>query len=242
MMILIFSGIRRSVCAYRWLFAAVLVCVAVVVHGQQRIGPRHMKKYDGIDVSHHQGKIDWKKVAKDKKIKFVYIKATQGRTLIDKRYYENLREARRQGLKCGSYHYFSSETSVRAQVRLFTTIVQKKQQDLIPMVDVEREGMYLWSRRQVQDSLALFCKLVKKHYGKAPLIYSHYHYYNTHLAPQFNRYFLFLGKYSWPQPRINGLGKHNIWQYSERGKINGIRGYVDLDRFMSDTSLKDITL
>lgn len=209
---------------------------------QQKIGKQNMKKYDGIDVSHHQGKIDWREVAKDKKVRFVYIKATQGTTITDKRYAENLREARRRGLKCGSYHFLSSQSGIRQQFAHFKAVVKKGRQDLIPMVDVEREGVRGWSDRQVKDSLALFCRLVKAHYGKSPLIYTQYKFYNSHLSPYFDRYFLFLGKYSWPQPRIKGSRRHNIWQYSERGKIRGIKGHVDLNRFMSGTRLKDITL
>ena len=77
------------------------------------------RQYDGIDVSHHQGKIDWKEVAKDKQIKFVYIKATQGTSIKDKNYEQNIKGARRQGLRCGSYHYLSCLNSVRSQFRNF---------------------------------------------------------------------------------------------------------------------------
>lgn len=224
------------------LIAVVMVAVVVAASASKRPPKRDMRSYDGIDVSHHQGLIDWRQVAKDRNIKFVYIKATQGATITDSRYAYNLREARRRGLKCGSYHYFSSHTPVRKQFQQFKQVVKRREQDLIPMVDVEREGMDRWTRRQVRDSLALFCRLVKAHYGKAPLIYTHFNYYNTHLAPHFNRYFLFLGKYSWPQPYINGSGKHNIWQFTDRGKVKGIKGRVDLDRFMSGTKLNDIKL
>ena len=110
------------------------------------------------------------------------------------------------------------------------------------MIDVEREGVRGWTRKQVQDSVAVFAWLIKKHYGKRPLIYSQANFYNSHLAPRFNQNFLFLGKYSAERPSIKGVGRHNIWQYSERGRVNGIRGFVDLDRFMSGTSLSNIRL
>lgn len=224
------------------LFATGILPSPISLMGQQPIGKINMKKYDGIDVSRYQGNIDWKKVAKDKKIQFVYIKATEGTTITDPRYATNIKQARRQGLKCGSYHYLTSSSSIRLQFKKFKSVAKKNQQDLIPMVDVEREAMRRWTKRQVRDSLTLFCRLVKRHYGKSPIIYSHFKYYNSHLAPHFNRHYLYLGKYSWPQPRINGMGKHNIWQYSERGKIKGIKGYVDLNRFMLGTKLKDIKL
>lgn len=224
------------------IFLVCWICGVGEMLAQRPIAKSERLKYDGIDVSHHQGEINWKEVAKDKKIKFVYIKATQGSTITDKRYRENIKGARRQGLRCGSYHYFSSHTSVKAQFKHFTSVVKKSKQDLIPMVDVEHEGMTWWNKRQVQDSLKLFCRLLKKHYGKSPLIYSHFKFYNTHLSPHFNRYFLFLGKYSAPAPYIYGAGKHNIWQYSERGRIRGIKGFVDLDRFMGGTRVEDLLL
>uniref|UniRef100_A0AB33J0T9 Glycosyl hydrolase family 25 n=1 Tax=Prevotella sp. GTC17259 TaxID=3236795 RepID=A0AB33J0T9_9BACT len=210
--------------------------------------PRHRKhhvphrRYDGIDVSHHQGIINWQKVARNPRIKFVYIKATQGVTITDELYCRNIREARKYGLQCGSYHFLSSSSPVRAQFRHFCAVVKESQQDLIPMVDIEREGVKGWSRKQMQDSLSLFVRLLKSHYGKSPLVYSQVNFYNKNLAPQFNRYFLFLGKYNAQRPQIKGLGKHNIWQFSERGRVEGIRGFVDLNRFMSGTSIRHIRL
>ena len=57
-----------------------------------------------------------------------------------------------------------------------------------------------------------------------------------------NKWFLFLGRYSSVRPSIKGVGRHNIWQFSDHGKVRGMRGYVDLDRFMSGTSLAAIRL
>ena len=71
--------------------------------------------YDGIDVSKHNGHILWDKVASDTNAKFVYIKATQGDRIADKRYYENLRGARAAGLLVGSYHFFTSKSSAVMQ-------------------------------------------------------------------------------------------------------------------------------
>ena len=175
-------------------------------------------QYDGIDVSHHQGKINWKD------------------------YEQNIKAARRQGLRCGSYHYLSCLTSIRSQFRNFQETMRGHKQDLIPMIDVEREGVKCWGKKQVQDSVALFAKLIKKKYGKKPLIYSHVKFYNSHLSPRFNNYFLFISRYSSVRPSIKGIGRHNIWQFSDRGKIRGISGHVDLNRFMLGTSLADIRL
>ena len=219
------------------------ICVIASASTTSHRSSQNIKcQYDGIDVSHHQGKINWKEVAKDKQIKFVYIKATQGISVKDKNYEQNIKAARRQGLRCGSYHYLSCLTSIRSQFRNFQKTMRGHKQDLIPMIDVEREGVKRWSKKQVQDSVALFAKLIKKKYGKKPLIYSHVKFYNSYLSPRFNNYFLFISRYSSVRPSIKGIGRHNIWQFSDRGKIRGISGHVDLNRFMLGTSLADIRL
>lgn len=88
-------------------------------------------KYNGIDVSRHQGVIKWKEVAKDKKIKFVYIRATMGKSHPDDFYRHNVKMARQAGLKVGSYHFQTSKYSVTEQFRDFLSKAKPDEQDLI---------------------------------------------------------------------------------------------------------------
>ncbi len=238
---------KRSKLHYLLAGVAAVMLLGLLLQGgrlyaQQRIGPKNMAAYDGIDVSHHQGRIRWKQVATDKKIRFVYIKATQGATIRDERYQYNITNARRAGLRCGSYHVLSSETPIRQQFKQFCSMAKRPQQDLIPMIDVEPQSARGWSSKQLRDSLMLMCNLMRRHYGKRPLIYCHNKQYNEQLAPLFNNHMLFLAKYSWPAPTIRGKGRNNIWQYSERGRVKGIDGFVDLDRLMGGTTLSQIKL
>lgn len=221
--------------------ASITVCTAMAFTVKSQ-SHKNSRWYDGMDVSHHQGKIDWKKVAKKSDIRFVYIKATQGTTIKDDRYTYNNREARKHGILCGAYHYFSSSSSVEDQFRAFTRIVKKKNQDLIPVIDVEREGMRHWSKKEIRRNLDKMIRLMKKHYGKAPVIYSQYVFYNDYLAPYYNRYILFLAKYSKGRPVIKGKGKVNIWQFTERGQILGVKGRVDLNRLVGSSSLEMLKL
>jgi lysozyme len=204
---------------------------------------RHvMMDYDGIDVSHHQGKIDWERVADDARLEFVYIKATEGSTIVDSRYDENFNGAKDAGLHVGSYHFFSSSSTVTSQFANFKQHVSRNRQDIIPMVDVEKRGVRGWSKKQLRDSLALFVTLVESYYGKSPIIYSYSSFYNDNLAPYFNSYHLFLARYNGQSPVIEGDGHHNIWQHSDCGLIDGITTDVDLDMFEPGTSLKDILM
>ena len=110
------------------------------------------------------------------------------------------------------------------------------------MLDVEEDGIKgKWQGRQLQDSVRVFAELVKKHYGKYPIIYSNENYYNKELDARFNRYLLFIANYQ-AIPYVGGKGKHNIWQYSEKGHLHGIGERVDLSRFTNGTTIKDLML
>ena len=190
--------------------------------------------YHGIDISNHQGEISWDKVALDKNIQFVYIKATEGATFQDKRYDENVKGAKGIGLPIGSYHYLRNTSSIREQFNNFQSIAKRDLQDLIPMVDVEENV--------AKDSILLFCNLLKECYGKRPIIYGTNKSYNMYCAPDFNDYYLLIGRYGDNPPVIRGEGHYNIWQYSEKGKIDGIPKLVDLDRFHPDFKLSNLKL
>lgn len=60
----------------------------------------------GIDLSHYQGDVFWESVGANSKMAYVYLKATEGGTHIDKTYERNIELAHRYGLKVGSYHFF----------------------------------------------------------------------------------------------------------------------------------------
>lgn len=199
-------------------------------------------EYNGIDVSKYQGKIDWNLVAQDENIQFVYIKASEGAASVDKKYLDYIKGAKSVGLKVGSYHYFIGRKTAKDQFANFNKYVDKEEQDLIPMVDVEEAGNRFVSRKELQRKLNEFIKMIKEKYGKYPLLYSQYGFYKEKLSPEFDKYFLFIARYGKTPPTLNGKGKHNIWQYTEKGKIKGIKGFVDLDRFENGTELMDIEL
>ena len=205
------------------------------------VPPRNVEAtYDGIDISSHQGLIDWAKVSSDKDIRFVYIKATEGATYRSPHYAYNVTQARRHGVLVGSYHYLTSSSSIDEQFENFSKFALKSVQDLIPMLDVEVRGN--WSRSQLIDSVDKFCNLVENHYGVQPMIYSTMGFYNKNLTPHFNKHHLYIGRYSNSEPQINWEGEYTIWQYSETGIIPGIDAYVDLCRFRKDGWLEDILL
>ena len=142
----------------------------------------------GIDVSHHQGDINWNKVAKEP-IGFVYIKATEGETYVDSKFKKNIVGAKKVGLPVGVYHYFRMTSGAHKQFKNFYNTVKKYKIDLIPMVDVETSDDK--STKVLQDSLDVFISLVKAKFGVSPMIYGTQRSYNTYCAPKYNNYHIY---------------------------------------------------
>lgn len=196
-------------------------------------------KFDGIDVSKYQGTINWGELKNNTKIKFVYIKATEGSDYVDPRYHENIRNAKRNGFKVGSYHFLSATSSARTQFLNFVRTAKREDQDLIPVIDVEK--IKPWTPQQLRDSLMVFANLLEDYYGCKPLIYASEKFYTNYLGRAFAGYPLFIAKYSTTQPDINY--KWVLWQFSERGyfkAVKGNNGLVDLSKFNDACGINDI--
>ncbi len=83
--------------------------------------------------------------------------------------------------------------------------------------------------------------LLEDYYGKRPIIYGTMRSYNTLLAPDFNDYPLYIGRFGINEPEVND-GDYTVWQFSEKGHIDGIPKNVDLCRFHKGMTIDDITL
>jgi lysozyme len=195
----------------------------------------------GIDVSHHNGKIDWKKVHDEyTNLQFVYIKCTEGTTYKDQTCITNAKEAKKQGFLIGGYHYFKMTSSAHCQFQNFKSMLDLMKTDLIPMVDVETfDGK---EKQEGQDSLQVLLNLLEQEYGVTPMIYGTNHSYNKYCAPRFNKYPLYIGRHGDKPPVITGSGHYTIWQYTDKGIMRGIKKKVDLCQFHPKKTINDILL
>ncbi|MCD8304427.1 MAG: glycosyl hydrolase family 25 [Prevotellaceae bacterium] len=209
---------------------------------QRNIISRHrLSNRRGIDVSHYQGSINWRNVAIDEHASYVYIKATESSSLVDNMYRQNLRGARAAGIPAGTYHFFSPTTSVTTQLlNLTSAMPDLREQDLIPMVDVETHGKTPVA--EFRQRLRQFLRGIEERYGVRPIIYTGANFFNKYLAGYFDDYLFMIAKYADTLPDLNGNPKFAIWQYSSHGQVAGIRGYVDLSRFVDNYDLRDIML
>lgn len=195
----------------------------------------------GIDVSHYQHNINWKQVAANKEITYVYIKATESANLVDNMFRSNLSEARKAGIPAGIYHFFSPTTAPMAQLKnLTTTVPHLHDQDIVPMIDVEVKGKA--SPEDLRHRLRQFLKGVEDYYGVKPILYTGQNFYNKYLAGHFEDYLFMIAKYSDEMPKLDGNAKFAMWQYSASGRVSGIRGDVDCSCFMDNYSLRDILI
>jgi lysozyme len=199
-------------------------------------------KIFGIDVSHHQGDINWNKVKKwkDKSIQFVYIKATEGATYVDKTYEKNFKGAKEQKILTGSYHYFRTTSSVKDQFKNFIQTISKEDQDLIPMIDVEEKKN--WNNKEFHKNFKEFLGLIENHFGQKPMIYTVNSFYNINLSGKYNDYHFLIARYGKNSPNMRDKSNWTIWQFSETGKVDGIPKLVDIDVINSKFSLSDIKM
>ena len=192
----------------------------------------------GIDISHYQGQVFWEVIGENSKMAYVYIKASEGGDRIDPRYERNIQLAHQYGLKVGSYHFFRPKTNLTKQLENFMTQCRPGDQDLIPMIDVETKSGLPTS--EFRDSLTKFITLVEEAYKQKPLIYTFTNFYNAHMQGAIDGYPLMIAQYNAIEPELKDGRDITMWQYTGKGRINGINGFVDKSRFLKNHGLREI--
>ena len=192
----------------------------------------------GIDLSRYQGDVFWETVGENTKMAYVYLKATEGGDRIDPKFERNINLAHRYGLKVGSYHFFRPKTPLLKQLENFTAQCLPGEQDLIPMIDVETLGGLQVD--QFCDSLLTFLHMVEHVYRQKPLVYTFRNFYNWHLVGKLDDYQLMIALYLDEEPVLADERDITMWQYTGKGRIVGINGYVDKSRFLGKHGLREI--
>ena len=191
----------------------------------------------GIDISHYQGEVFWEHIS-ECNVAYCYIKATEGGDRIDERYEQNLKIGHDYGIKVGAYHFYRPRTEQEVQLNNFIVQCKPSEQDLIPMIDIETTGGL--PTEEFCDSLFKFLELVEHAYRQKPLLYTGANFYNKHLAEKVNRYLIMIAQYTEEEPRLVDERDITLWQYTGKGSLRGVRGYVDKSRFMGDHKLREL--
>jgi len=185
---------------------------------------------DGIDVSHHNGAVDWEKLGKTG-IAFAFIKATQGRSLVDPEFKNNVQKAQAAKILTGAYHTLSASADPKTQAELFLKTVG---QDTVlrPVLMVEPLPFERSSGNSIESNMRIWLQIVEKEMGCKPIIETGNSFAReTIKSPEFGQYPLWIVQYAKkPEPTIPPLWtKWLLWGYTDSGTFAGT--YVgDLNR------------
>ena len=191
--------------------------------------------HKGIDVSEHQGKIDWKKVRNDG-VEFAFVRVLyrgwgSGKLVEDTTGEDNIREAVESGINVGAYVFSQAITREEAveEARRAIEIVSPYAQGIPIVIDVEYvpsddARMDELTPEERTDVILAFCDEVSAQ-GYIPMLY-----YNTEmggLGVENERLEGITKWYAWYSEVPYYPYKYDIWQYSDKGKVDGIKGNVD---------------
>ena len=184
----------------------------------------------GIDVSAHNGEIDFPRVAADS-VHFAYIKATEGAGFCDSRFHSNYYEARQAGLKVGAYHFFRFDRPGDMQAVNLLQAVRGMEFDLPLAIDVEA-----WTNPEEVSPQVVATELDRmirylEARGYRVALYANKKDYDRFLRGRFDRQLLWLCSFTEPDSAI----RWTFWQHTHRGTVDGIKGPVDLNVVAGDT-------
>lgn len=186
----------------------------------------------GIDVSSHNGVIDFRRVVADS-ITFVYIKASEGSDFRDSKFSVNCDSAANAGLKVGAYHFFRKNGNGKLQAANFIDAIAGRRLDLPLVIDVEDWGNESADneavvKRNLRDMVASLDSC-----GYRVMIYTNKDGYSSYIKDDFSHFDLWLCTFKHPRKVVGYNWK--ILQYSHWGVVDGINGDVDLNVFNGDS-------
>ena len=183
----------------------------------------------GIDVSVHNGVIDWNKV-KAAGIQFAILRAGYGRVASQKdgKFEENYKNAKAAEIPVGAYWYSYAVTpdEARLEAQVCLEILKGKQFEFPIFFDQEEKKTLDTGKANCSAMIRAFCEVLEKA-GYWVGLYTSRSCLSTHIEEDIKtRYAIWAAEWA---SKLNYSGSVGIWQYSSKGKINGISGDVDLD-------------
>ena len=193
-------------------------------------------KVHGLDISHHQEKVNWTLV--DKKYKFIILKATEGQNFLDTDFLYNWNNARLNGFVVGAYHFFVMTSSGEAQADFYISKVPDSEKTLPPIIDLEISTKK-YKKPDVIEHLRVMVEKLEKHYKKRVIFYVNYNTYNAYIKGEFPENKIWITDYKY-FPKIEEDNRWIIWQVSRRGRIEGIPGFTDKNVLRKGMTVEEI--
>lgn len=209
----------------------------------------------GIDISryqHEKGRkrfnIDWSNLAitslgtKSRKsisgtvnypISFIYIKSTEGKSIVNRYFFADYRAARAHGYKVGAYHFFSTKTTGANQAVHFLKKSRYQRGDMPPVLDVEPSHAQIMKMGGVNvmfSHIRKWLQMVEQAWHVRPVLYISQTFVNKYLpsAPDIMKnYDVWIARYGEYKPDMNLV----YWQLCPDGRVRGIKTEVDINVF-----------
>lgn len=187
----------------------------------------------GIDVSYHQGTIDWEKVKNSGQVDFAIIRCGIGMDQTnqdDTQWENNTSECERLGIPYGTFLYSYADTveKARSEAQHVIRLVQGKNLTYPIYYDMEDNSVMNKIDSKTAGEIAqTFLNTLEANGYKNVAVYSSKSLFETKLtADIFNRYPRWVAHYN---DTCGYQGSYHMWQYTNKGQIDGITGNVDLD-------------
>ena len=183
----------------------------------------------GSDVSVHNGDVDMQCV-KDAGYDFVIIRAGYGKyaSQKDQKFEANYLNAVRAGLHVGAYWYSYATTAKEAleEAKVFAEVIRNKIYDMPIYLDLE-ESKSLANAMEVANAFLTYMESLGYYVG----IYSSKSMLETYMPGITSKYSGWVAQWA---DKCTYSGQYAMWQKSEKGRVTGVNGYVDLDECLDD--------
>jgi lysozyme len=218
------------------LLAIISGIIYLVDKGYLRFNYPSRLKYpiQGIDISHHQSKINWDDLESED-LDFIFIKATEGGDFVDVNFKENWYKAIGHGYKVGAYHFYSFCKSGKIQGLNFINTVPYDSCALPPVIDLEFGANCKAKpvKKEFLLDLREMVSILEDYYHKSPIFYVSLDFYDEFIAGE-----KFANKI-WARnilhkPRLSDGKPWTFWQFDNKGRINGIEKPVDMNVFFGN--------
>ena len=189
----------------------------------------------GIDVSKHNGNINWKNVKASGKVDFVILRAGYGKSVTQKdpKFDSYYLGAKSEDIPVGAYWYSYATTVAEAKQEAEVCIqcLRGKQFEYPIYFDLEEQKAFATGKKNCSAMVRAFCDALEAagywvglYISRSPL--------QTYIEDDIKtRYALWVAEYA---SKLNYSGEVGMWQYSSKGSISGISGSVDLDECYCD--------
>ena len=179
----------------------------------------------GLDLSHHNGKILYEGLDT---LDFVFLKATEGTTHIDRDFETHYKGFKNKGIALGVYHFFRFDTDGKEQANHFLNRIKGHTFQVPLIVDVEHENNPKVRREKVIQRLNEFMQTIKKKTGQKPIIYTNGDGYSDFVEKEFDDHTLWLSSTNAWRPAMMDC---TFWQFNIDADLMEITHRADLNVF-----------